>query len=952
MSRRASEGKTSGAALRVLLVTQPTTAGTARHVADLAAGLHERGVDVTVACPDEGVLPRRLERDRVPYRVLPMSREIRPLSDLIAFVRLLLLIRRIRPDVLHLHSSKAGFLGRIAGRLAGAGVVVFTPHCWSFQSATGRKRRFYLALERFASRFADMTVTVSDQERREAIEEGVLTADRVRVIPNGVGPSDFEAARSTRQDIPFVSVGRLDEQKGYSYLLQALADLSSGEPDARLSIVGDGSLRGQLEHEAAALGVSDRVTFEGERTDVGSYLRRARTFVLSSLWEGLPYTIIEAMAAGLPVICTDVGGCRELVEDGRTGFVVPPRDPGALAAAMRRLLHDDAMRAAMGAAGFERASTLYRVETCVERNAALYRELTAKASQRAALSRSHRLFSPTTTAAVLIAALVMSGGLAASQLSMGDTIARGVRVADVSVGGLTRDGAVATIARRVRGPVSVAFDAEATDETAVRLVDVRPRAVDAVERAYLVGRVGGALQRFRERMDAARGRVSVPIEAQRDATVEALIAEAHSIIDKRPVDAHFEVADGELVIVPDEPGARVDENAFVRALGAAALRTGPASRRVGVPTVELPARVTVADAGQLIRQAEAWTARPVEGTANDPAFRLRLSRETLASLLTVSEGELSVSRSALSELVRASRFTERAPKDARFTVTDGRLRIIEGKPGITLDVAATAAALEDALAVGRGSFSLALEKRQPTITASDLRRTGISRLLASYTTRFRVGQDGRDVNINLAAARIRGTVLGIGETFSLNEITGPRNKATGYKESLIFSNGKVVPGIGGGVCQVSSTTYQAALRAGMKIVERRSHSMAVTYLAPGLDATAFYPTVDLKFQNTRSSPVLVWTAVEGNRLTVSIYGSGKRPDVRIDTTIKQTIRYDTREVFDRALAPGQRVVEQVGVPGYVVASYRFFLEDGRVTRREPLAVDEYQPRHEIVRVGY
>ena len=123
------------------------------------------------------------------------------------------------------------------------------------------------------------------------------------------------------RDIPFVSVGRLDEQKGYTYLLEAAAVLMKREPDFRLSIVGDGPLRQSLEQQAASLGLNDTVRFEGQSAEVSRYLHRAHVFVLSSLWEGLPYTIIEAMASGLPVVTTDVGGCRELVIDGETGLV-------------------------------------------------------------------------------------------------------------------------------------------------------------------------------------------------------------------------------------------------------------------------------------------------------------------------------------------------------------------------------------------------------------------------------------------------------------------------------------------------------------------------------------------------------------------------------------------------------------------------------------------------------
>lgn len=950
MTPREGEGAVNASQTRALLVTQPTSAGTARHVADLAHGLSVRGVDVTVVCPEDGMLPGRLRGHGVPVVTLPMKREIAPLGDAVAFWRLYRLCRRMRPDVLHLHSSKAGFLGRLAGRLAGVPVVAFTPHCWSFQSATGRKRRFYLSLERFASRFSDVTITVSDQERREAVDEGVVPADKVRVIPNGVGPDDFDVARSATRDIPFVSVGRLDEQKGYSYLIQALAQLAPQEPELWLAIVGDGTLRADLEREAVALGVADRIRFEGEHDDVKPFLRRARGFVLSSLWEGLPYTIIEAMAAGIPVICTDVGGCSELVVDGETGIVVAPCDPAALASALRRLHREDVTRVAMGTAGYERASTHFRVDTCVERNAAVYGEYVQSAAVMRADRRRRELFSPVWTAILLTSAVVLVGTLALSAVAMGDRIADGVRVAGVEVGGLTRDEAVATLADYVGdAPVTV----ETVEESAgIEIVpaDLQLETGQAAEVAYLVGRVGPITQRVTERVDAARGQLLVPIEAERTAAVTTVVAQARAELERDPVDARFEISDGDLVVVPDAPGVRVDEPELRRALGTAALAPTKAERTVKVPVTEVRAAVTATAASEVFDIAKEWTARDVTGKTSGKDLTFR--RERVAELLTVVEGAPAVSEKAFASFVNSSHVAEQAPTDARFSVSGDRVSVVEGKPGTTLDTSASVQALEDALGAGEGSFDMALAERQPNITGDDLRRTGIDREIASFTTRFRQGQDGRDVNINLTADHIRGTVLGIGETFSLNEITGPRNKATGYLESLIFSNGKVVPGVGGGVCQVSSTAYQAALRAGLKIVDRQSHSMAVSYLDPGLDATAFYPIVDLKFRNSRSSPVLIWADVEGDELTVGVYGSGEKPDVRIETEVKRTIPFDVREVLDKNLPPRSRVVESVGFQGYVVASYRNFYEDGRIVRREALAVDEYQPRNQYVRVGY
>lgn len=934
------------APLRVLLVTQPTSAGTARHVAELAEGLLAGGADVTVACPDEGMLPARLQESGVSVSVLSMSRQIAPLGDARAFFRLWRLCRRLRPDILHAHSSKAGFIGRVAGRVAGVPVVVFTPHCWSFQSASGSKRRVYIALERFASRFCDMTVTVSDAERVEAVELDVVPADRITVIPNGVSAREFDPMAGVERDIPFVSVGRLDEQKGYTYLLEAAAVLMKSEPDFRLSIVGDGPLRQSLEQQAASLGLNDTVRFEGQSAEVSRYLHRAHVFVLSSLWEGLPYTIIEAMASGLPVVTTDVGGCRELVIDGETGSVVPPADPMALAEAMRVLWSDAGMRTRMGAAGRSFASRTFRLEHTVARNRGLYDRLLTQGRSAGHEVTLRSLFGRRGAIVLLAIAILVAGLAIADGVRNRDRLHTGVTVGSADVGGLTTDEAADRINSLLEGPVVVEFSDETTIPVDASQLDFD--VADAIQRAHLVGRVGALPQRLAERVDAAREGAVLPLVAQDTTLVAAIVEGARSELERPPTDASFTIATDGLRVVPDEAGVVVDESRLREQLGAAATGDGAGARTLVVAVDRAPAAVTVKELNSQFGEAEKWTTADVQGISGTE--RVSLAREDLARALAVRKGDLVVSEVWLEEWL-GEKLELPVPRDARFVVESGRVRVIDGIAGAQLDVVATARALETALRGGSVTFEVALAEREPVVTSQDLERLGIARELASFTTTFRKGQDGRDVNIQLASEAFRGEVIGIGETFSLNESTGPRNKGTGYQESLVFMNGKVVPGIGGGVCQVSSTTYQAALRAGLDIVDRSSHSMAVSYMPPGLDATAYYPIIDLKFKNSTDGPILLWSKVEGDELTVGVYGSSEKPDVRISTDVKKVIPQDEIVRYVSGLRKGERVVESVGMPGYVVESYREIWKQGKLVSRQLLGTDEYRPRDTVINTG-
>jgi glycosyltransferase involved in cell wall biosynthesis len=223
--------------------------------------------------------------------------------------------------------------------------------------------------------------------RQVEIEQTGVSPEKVVTIYNGVDAENFSTSgtRTTGQvlqpfgiptDVPLVgSVGRFRPQKGYADLLVAMKQVKENAPTARLLLVGDAELQADLEAKAMSLGLDEVVTFAGVRTDVPEILTALDVFVLASLWEGMPNAILEAMAAGLPVVATAVGGTPEVVVDGVTGLLVPPRDPTALAQAITRLLDDPDLRQRMGRAGRERVLQHFSVEQMVKRTQTLYEQL-------------------------------------------------------------------------------------------------------------------------------------------------------------------------------------------------------------------------------------------------------------------------------------------------------------------------------------------------------------------------------------------------------------------------------------------------------------------------------------------------------------------------------------------------------------------------------------------------
>jgi glycosyltransferase involved in cell wall biosynthesis len=361
---------------RLLLASQPLDFGVPGHVLDLVEGLDRDRYEIAVACSPESSLWSGL-RGRPDISLHPIGHARRPSPlDALSLARLRRLVRRA--DLVHGHSSKAGFLVRLAAMSAGRRFrCLFTPHGWSFWAAEGLEARLYLALERRAARWCRTIVGVSAYERDAGLAAGVGTPGQYRVIPNGVDVDRFQAARSPVAG-RIVMLGRLARPKRPELVVRSLARVRERHPGAELWLVGDGPLRGEVEALAGSLGLAGAVRVTGRRDDVPKVLAEADCAVLASDYEGMPLSVLEAMAAGVPVVATSFGGIDELIEDGETGFVAESRSVDALAASLGRLLEDPELSLRLGAAGRRRAVERFSVSRMVAETAALYDEVLAE----------------------------------------------------------------------------------------------------------------------------------------------------------------------------------------------------------------------------------------------------------------------------------------------------------------------------------------------------------------------------------------------------------------------------------------------------------------------------------------------------------------------------------------------------------------------------------------------
>jgi glycosyltransferase involved in cell wall biosynthesis len=365
----------------LLLITLAETGGAQQYVASLLPALAQE-YDVLVAAHGDGFLGDASRAAGVRYVSLDhVRRPLHPLHDVLGLIELYRLFRRERPAIVHANSSKAGILGRVAALAARVPVRLFTVHGWAFKAHRGLAARVYLWADRAMSPLTTTTICVADGELEAGIRAKTSRPDRTVVIHNGV-----ELDRPQRRPGPrpapatLLSVGRFRPPKDFTTLVRAMAALEPGT--ARLRIAGDGPDRASLEREIATLDLHETVELLGTRTDVDELLAAADVFVLSSDSEGLPMSVLEAMAAGLPVIASAVGGVPELVVDKETGALVPPRDSQALAAAIREIAGDPQLRDRLGQAGRRRAQHEFSLETCRQRHLDLYRDLLRKRTRR------------------------------------------------------------------------------------------------------------------------------------------------------------------------------------------------------------------------------------------------------------------------------------------------------------------------------------------------------------------------------------------------------------------------------------------------------------------------------------------------------------------------------------------------------------------------------------------
>ncbi len=381
--------------IKILLILEATAGGTRRYITQVLSHLDLNRFEPVLFCAAERD-PAFLEdieiirRRGIKVLFFPMKREISPISDFWLTLKMSKAIRQEKPDIVHTHSSKAGIIGRTAARLAGVAKIAHTPHVFPFEMDVGKfKRRFYLFLERIAARWTSLLIAVSNSEKDVALEYGLFKAGNTVVNANGIDPElwrvvDIGEREKLREQagIPngvFVvgMVGRFMPQKGHRILVEAAELLLKKNRDIHFVLVGEGELKNKIRNLTVSKKIESKFHFFEQTDRVADYYATFDCLVLPSLWEGCPFTAMEAMAMRIPVIASSVGGVSEIIEDRISGLLTPPADASSLADAIEKLCEDRKLCGSLGEKGQQRIMDKFLLSDSIRRLEDIYQRLVA-----------------------------------------------------------------------------------------------------------------------------------------------------------------------------------------------------------------------------------------------------------------------------------------------------------------------------------------------------------------------------------------------------------------------------------------------------------------------------------------------------------------------------------------------------------------------------------------------
>jgi vancomycin resistance protein YoaR len=555
-------------------------------------------------------------------------------------------------------------------------------------------------------------------------------------------------------------------------------------------------------------------------------------------------------------------------------------------------------------------------------------------------------------AVLALAAAVITIGLGLIYAGSPDKLANGTRVAGIDVGGLTPLAARQLLEQRSErvSRVPVVFSAgNRRFSLTPRQLGVEVDWAAAVANAQRQGDGFAVVRGYRRlELEFFPQDLEPPTRAY-DAALTYELELLAKAVDRPHKEARLVRHGLHITIAAGTTGHSLDKQS-AREVLVRALASFSRASVVGLPVLVDRPRVTVATLTAAQRKASRIVSAPVTMVAGPT--RLRLPRWRLAKLLDLSTMRFS-GPAADAFFTRLEKTVDTPPKDADFAVaSDGGVRIVPSQPGLALDVPRSAARiLAAATRVTNRVATLVLAEQQPKRTTADAQAMGITGTVGSYETLYG-GIANRIHNVQLVAHLVDHKFIAPGETFSFNGTTGERSAAKGFLEAPVIVNGEVQSGLGGGVCQVSTTVFNAAYEAGLPITSRTNHALYISHYPLGRDATVDYPGIDLKFVNDTKHWLLLRTFVGSSSLTVVLYGTPQNRRVETTTAPLHVVAAPrVRKTVDATLKPGEVVVDSTGTPAQATSVERKVYDaDGKLLS-DATWYSSYRSEPKIVRVG-
>ena len=480
-------------------------------------------------------------------------------------------------------------------------------------------------------------------------------------------------------------------------------------------------------------------------------------------------------------------------------------------------------------------------------------------------------------------------------------ILNGITISGIDVSGMTKDEAIKQLTEitqnKISSTISVNYDEEeSTQDTTIDLATIETEydINSAVNEAYNIGRTGNIFQNNYEILNLLINNKNIEINISiNEDKLSNIIKNISSNLQDKLTNSSYYIEDDNLIITRGEAGNTIKEDEF---------------------------KEEIYDIVHDLTKTEEYIDLPIEYKEPDE--------------INIDEIHNEVYKEAQNAYYEQNPF-----------------KVYNEVQGVDFDIDYAKSLIQEN--PEKKEYKIPLKYTDAEVTLEDLDVDIFPDLLGNYSTKYNELDEDRTNNLKLAASKIDGTILSPGEEFSYNKIVGERSIAAGYKESKIYSQGKVIDGLGGGICQISSTLYNAVMFANLEITERHNHQFITSYSEPGRDATVAYGSKDLKFVNNRTYPIKINVIVESGIAKVQIYGIKEEIECTVEFEIETVSTTDFDVIYEdnSSMQEGTEKVKQAGANGIVVNSYKVTKQNGIVVSKELISQDTYKKLDKVIERG-